>query len=156
MKHKYSQHQKVPTKQPPKHSNGWHECDPCFSQIVWCETSVARWHGTGTFILSIFYFYSKSLNRPIFPVSTVSSVSMCHTNYSSYSPSLFYLSILLYDTMTQTNGTFAHTMGLALVWARPGETSDGKVKVNLNFDNAMRRISFWRRAYNFFRTLPSV
>ena len=46
-------------------------------------------------------------------------------------------------------------MGLA--WARPGEDSDGKVKVNLNFDSAMRRISFQRKAYTFlFRTLPSI
>jgi hypothetical protein len=38
----------------------------------------------------------------------------------------------------------------------PGEASDGKVKVYLNFDNVMRHISFLRNAYHLFRTLPSV
>ena len=48
-------------------------------------------------------------------------------------------------------------MGATQQAASGRQDQPGKVKVNLNFDCAMRRISFQRKAYTFlFRTLPSI
>ena len=57
----------------------------------------------------------------------------------------------------ETNGTFA-TKGLALRVLAPENllTVKSKRTEAFYFDNVMRHISFRRRAYNFFRTLPSV
>ncbi len=59
---------------------------------------------------------------------------------------------------TELSPTMGLSVYLAPALARPGEASDGKVKVNLNFDSAMRRISFQRKASTLlFRTLlPSI